>query len=188
MTRYLILLSLLAGCAGAPFRMADYSDDELAELHVIELCFHYASHDRFDEKIRRELDRRGSFTEKEWEAIDQHKVFVGMSRDAFRCSWPRHRSILYDPQISYASKEGPWGTREVVEYLKLGWLDPEYSFLDTIPHPYPKRIYFENDVLVAYKEGDEVQKSDCFDVFSHNNECFSFEDIETSSSSPLLMN
>ena len=187
MIRVIIVLGLLSGCASAPVRMAGYSDDELAELHINQLCHHYAGHDGFDEKVKRELIRRGSFTEKEWNAIDQHKIFIGMSRDAFRCSWPKNLFWVYDPQISYATKEGPWGVREVIEYHELGWLDPGYSYPDTLPEPYPKRIYFENNVLVAYQEGDDVQKSDCFDVFSRNLECFSFDGIESSSSSDLLI-
>ena len=54
MRRYLALLCLLTGCASAPFRMASYSDEEMAELHVIDLCSHYSGHDGFDEKIKRE--------------------------------------------------------------------------------------------------------------------------------------
>jgi len=89
--------------------MSTASDEERADLPTGVLCFHYASGDALDDKIRRELKRRNVFTAKEWNAVERHKIFIGMSKEAFHCSWPRDPRVFitgYDPDVSNASKEG----------------------------------------------------------------------------------
>lgn len=98
---------VLSACAGSPARIAHMSQAELDQLTAVELCNAYAIN-RGDNVRRaliardaelRELAEQGlpdpvtgtpprpAFTEREWEAIDQRQVFIGMSEVAMICAW-----------------------------------------------------------------------------------------------------
>ena len=96
-TSTVILTSLLAliGCAPkhsprwlesqTPEVLAPYSDDQIArayEAFAFDRYFWGAD----QPKLRADLERRGVFTKEEWAAIDEHRVFPGMSSRAVMCA------------------------------------------------------------------------------------------------------
>ena len=92
--------------ANSPVAISNMSSEELRSVDIKVLCSAYA-HPWFQkEKIRTELRHRNVkrvkdsnvqgghkvigtpvFTEREWQAIDGHHVFIGMSEAALICSW-----------------------------------------------------------------------------------------------------
>ncbi len=141
-----VLVVALAACAGSPARIRSdirkMDPEDLIEIPTSSLCYDYTWGDFNDEKIRPELERRDLFGPREWEAIDQHKIFIGMSSLAFHCSWPPPEPIV-ELLDSIRTKEGPWGIRVMYEYSNDGPLP-------SCPHP--SAVYIENDTVVAYQE------------------------------------
>ena len=100
------VICLFCGCAGSPIAISNMSPEELRSADTIELCAAYAHPWSAKEKIRAELRSRDveivkdanvrggykvigtpAFTDREWEAIEARRVFVGMSESALICSW-----------------------------------------------------------------------------------------------------
>ena len=109
-----IVVGLLVGCAESPIRIGMMDAEDLVQVATASLCFDYSTFHRHDAKIRPELERRIIFTSREWKAIEQHRIFIGMSESAFGCSWPP--PDVFDLDSAFVSKEGPWGVRVVYEY------------------------------------------------------------------------
>ena len=130
---------LFFGCAGSPIAISNMTSEELRLAETIELCAAYAHPWSAKEKIRAELRSRDveivkdanvrggykvigtpAFTEREWEAIDARRVFVGMSESALICSWGLPGSCggincsSYGPtQYAYQSCDGYGSSRFV---------------------------------------------------------------------------
>jgi hypothetical protein len=61
------------------------SESMLPGANVSDLCDYWLSTNR--SMFFEEIKRRGLFDEKELDAVLTHKVYVGMSMTAARCSW-----------------------------------------------------------------------------------------------------
>lgn len=111
---------------------------------------------------KRQLESRSVFSDREWHAITDRKIFVGMSEDALVCSWTIMEPGLSIPGLLGAQgggnpvtggngqvnpKEGDWGIRKI------------YSW--SIKYPYQKEeeadfrlgklyVFVENGVVVNY--------------------------------------
>jgi len=96
----LILIIFFAGCAGSPMAISMKSPEQLKEVPDEQLCDAYASCKV--EKIRSELLSRNLFTDKEWQAIENSDIFVGMSKKALFAARPN----LYLNGVSDISKHG----------------------------------------------------------------------------------
>ena len=155
---------------------------DLARVETLLLCNAYSRFDDHDAKIKPELQRREVFTPDEWEAIEQHRIFIGMSEMAFRCSWATPE--LLDIDSIYVSKEGPWGQRGVYEY-GLGLPGGLPIGAEAIPGTWPKRVYFENGVIVAFQEGSDARDSDC--ATFRQRTCFNFDGLISTTVSDALM-
>ena len=181
MIRYLVVLGILAGCAGSPLRIGMMDDEDLMRTDIEDLCFAYAEFNKWDSKIKVELLRRGIFNAKEWQAIDHHKIFIGMSEQAFQCSWPDPDSYGFDS--GSVTKEGPWGVRTVYEYgndpggLKRG--------SGVIPGKLPKKVYVENGVIVAFHDATAAGQSDCLSF--QPRKCFDFDGLVSTKESDALI-
>ena len=103
----IVISSLLVGCEGTPARIGMMDADELTDVATVHLCDIYSFLHRHDAKIWLELERRNIFTAREWEAVEQYRIFIGMSEAAFRCSWPKPE--FGDIDSAFVSKDGPWG-------------------------------------------------------------------------------
>jgi hypothetical protein len=73
-----VALLIASGCAHIPAEDVAINDSD-------SLCNAYAISP--NERIKLELDRRGGISEREWQSIQNQKVFVGMNETAVRCSW-----------------------------------------------------------------------------------------------------
>ena len=133
------VICLLCGCAGSPIAISNMTPEELHSADTKELCSAYAHPWSAKEKIRAELRSRDveiikdanvrggykvigtpAFTDREWEAIDARRVFVGMSESALICSWGLPGSCgginrgSYGPtQYAYQSCDGYGSSRFV---------------------------------------------------------------------------
>jgi hypothetical protein len=76
-----ILLStlLIASCALSPER--------ISTADSVDLCERYSNAFLTSPEIKAELIRRNAITDREWQAINEQTVFVGMSEAALACSW-----------------------------------------------------------------------------------------------------
>ena len=159
--------------------------DDLIDVPTSSLCFAYTWDDFNDEKIRPELERRNVFTPRELEAIDQRRIFIGMSELAFQCNWPGPHPIdPFDNRVRHFSKEGPWGERQIYDYgLGPGRKLPDGAHL--IPGEWPKRVYIENGVIVAFQEASAVRESDC--VAFRKRKCFDFDGLVSTKVSDALL-
>ncbi len=177
-----VLVVALAACAGSPVRIGMMDPEDLIEVPTSSLCYDYVTFNNHDAKIRPELERRNIFTPREWEAIDQRRIFIGMSELAFQCSWPA--PFIFDTDSVYVSKEGPWGERAVSEY-GLGVQGGLPEGADVIPGEWPKRVYIENGVIVAFQEASAVRESDC--VAFRKRKCFDFDGLVSTKVSDALL-
>lgn len=75
-------LLFFVGCAGSPMAISIKSPEELKTVPDEQLCSAYA-------KLKTELIARDLFTDKEWQAIEQGSVYVGMSKNAMLAAIPR---------------------------------------------------------------------------------------------------
>ncbi len=142
-----VILVLLTSCAGSPGPISKMDAEELAQVAIVYLCYSYSSSEKHDVKIRPELERRNIFTEREWAAIDQHKIFIGMSALAFQCSWGE--PDIFESLLNLRrTKEGPWGLRVMHHYSDVG--DPYAIRFPSCTTPYA--VYIENDTVVAFQE------------------------------------
>ena len=182
MFRYLIFLGLLAGCAGSPLHIGMMDDEDLMRVEVEDLCLAYASFNKWDSKIKVELKRRNVFTAKEWQAIEDRKIFIGMSESAFRCSWPGPGVL--DLDSARVAKGGPWGVRVVYEY-GLGLEGGLPVGADVISGEWPKKVFIENGVIVAYQEASAVDDSDCLTF--RQRKCFEFDGLVSTKVSDALI-
>lgn len=80
------LAALLTACAGSPMRVAASDATTLQAESSDALCAAYGF-GMGKEKARAELERRNALNDREWQAADARKVFVGMSRTAALCAW-----------------------------------------------------------------------------------------------------
>ena len=177
--RYLIILGLLAGCAESPVRIGMMNDEDLASVEIGNLCFAFAGYSKWDPKIKVELQRRNVFNKKEWQAIDDHKIFIGMSEQALQCSWPVPDSL--DLDSARLVKEGPWGVRVVYQYG-----DNHGVIQYDLPGEWPKKVYVENGVVVAYQEAYAARENNCLSFFE-KRKCFDFDRLTSSTVSDALM-
>ena len=157
-------------------------DEDLMRVEVEDLCLAYASFDKWDSKVKAELERRNVFSTKEWQAIDDRKIFIGMSETAFWCSWPGPSPM--DLDSARVAKEGSWGARVVYEY-GLGLKGGLPLGAEVIPGAWPKKVYVENGVIVAYQEAFAVGDSDCL-TFGQQ-ECFDFDGLVSTKVSEALI-
>lgn len=81
---FVVMLGL-SGCAGSIVEIEGRTGKELESSATRELVSAYGQgrHPR----IRGELERRGTFTGKEWEAIDARTINLGMREEAVWASW-----------------------------------------------------------------------------------------------------
>ena len=177
----MIILGVLAGCAGSPVRIAMMDDEDLSRVEAIDLCFAYARFDDSDSKIKAELLRRDVFSEQEWRAVDTHKIFIGMSELAFRCSWPF--SPAMDLDSLRLEQKGTWGVRTLYKYNRN---TGAYKYdEDLLPGPWPKKVYFENGVLIAYQESSAAHDPGCF-AFKEET-CFDFDGVVSTEESDAFL-
>lgn len=80
-----IVIALSFGCAHSPLRLSMMSAEALKEEPTISLAKAYGYGKNKD--IRAELERRKVFSKREWKAIDEEKIFRGMSTAALYASW-----------------------------------------------------------------------------------------------------
>lgn len=128
------------------------------------------------------MGRRNVFSAKEWQAIDDRKIFIGMSERAWRCSWPGPGAL--DIDSARVAKEGPWGVRVVYEY-GLGLEGGLPVGADVIPGGWPKKVHIENGVIVAYQEASAVGDSDCLTF--RQRKCFDFDGFVSTRASDALI-
>lgn len=81
----LIILTMLAGCAGSPLRVGMMSPGELASVSPETLCNAYSSGRSSD--VKQELERRNALSAEDWRLVAGKKVQRGMSELALICSW-----------------------------------------------------------------------------------------------------
>jgi hypothetical protein len=127
MKKSLILILFLAGCAGSPLAISMKTPEQLKSVPDYQLCDAYASVK--SEKIKTELLSRNLFTDKEWQAIEKHSIFVGMSKLALFATRPN----LY---LNGISEIGNYGMCEI------------YSEFATTVGVY---IYVRGDKVVGYQ-------------------------------------
>ena len=186
LTCYMIMLGLLSGCVGiiaateSPYHISIMSDEELQQAQATNLCPVYAAGSSSGSKIRAELLRRNIFSEKEWQAIDAHKIFTGMSELAFTCSWYFNEDFAWSNNLY--EREGPWGVRKVFLYSGR----PQSNGADPIPGRWPKTVYVENGVIVAYQESRTTKYRDCISWF-RKDACFDFDGVVSTEDSDALM-
>lgn len=81
-------------------------------------------------EIRAELERRKILCEKEWQAIDKHNIYIGMTKLAVLASWGRPYDI--NRTISKFGRHEQWC---------YGDYEHIYNYL-----------YFENDILTSWQD------------------------------------
>ena len=108
-------LILIAGCAGSPIAISMKSPEELKIVPDEQLCAAYGSIYK-NKKLKNELESRNLFTKKEWQAIEDHDVFVGMSKNAF---FAARSNNLY---LTDVSNMGDLGMCEVYKEVTPGLL------------------------------------------------------------------
>ncbi len=123
----LIWLILIAGCAGSPLAISLKSAKELKAVPDMQLCAAYAYSK--SKKIKAELLDRNLFDDREWRAIQQNDVFVGMSKKAMLAARPN----LY---LTGVSKIGDYGMVEI------------YKEMATTVEAY---IYVRNEKVAGYQ-------------------------------------
>lgn len=163
-------------------RIGMMDDEDLMRVEIEKLCIAYAGFDKWDAKIRVELERRYVFSKREWQAIDDRKIFIGMSEQAFQCSWPG--PDLLDLDSAYVEKEGPWGIRGIYEY-GLGLEGGLPIGATIIPGAWPKKVYVENGIIVAFQEASAVGDSDCLTF--RQRKCFEFDGLISTTLSDALL-
>lgn len=141
----LILISVqMMGCAGSLARQLMLSEADLTQeverlkaasknnnltkqdgLSVVRMCIAYDAQQQ--PKFKKALQDLDAITPEEWTAIDQKKIFIGMSALALYCSWgdvgfngSHHESI------------GEWGKRIQLVYraCQPRYCSPQYVYLD----------------------------------------------------------
>jgi len=142
-----------AGCVASP-AIPDYS-----ALSIDELCSLW----RVDQVALNELDLRAGFSEREWSAIQQSKVFVGMSEDALVCSrglptvagfgevffgFPGYAEV----RVNVQSQDGDWGTRSIHTYSYRD-LQSQWQGRDVRPLDMKIWVFVENGVVVNFAHG-----------------------------------
>ena len=128
-----------------------------SELSIEQLCSVW----RHDTDAFHELKARAPFSDREWRAINEQKLFVGMSENAALCS----RGIPDEGSISLISvlggapsaegtnghileKTGDWGVRRIYQYFSQWDLDNEWND----KHLW---VFVENNVVVSFGTGWE---------------------------------
>lgn len=128
MKKLLILMFMfIAGCAGSPWAISLMPKEELRKVPDGQLCAAYAYSK--SKKLKAELVDRNLFDDREWRAIQNSDVFVGMSKNAMLAARPN----LY---LTGVSKIGDYGMVEI------------YKEMATIVDVY---IYVRNDKVVGYQ-------------------------------------
>ncbi len=144
-----------AGCASGA-KVSDYPS-----LSVDELCILW----RHDDQALRELKMRAGFSEKEWKAIGDRKIFVGMSQQALHCSRGKIQfdgffSVFLQIPIDAADIEGTiwtesgeWGERTIYRY-ELRSTPSEWKGPDVRPYDKIIWVFMENGKIVNYGHGE----------------------------------
>lgn len=128
MKKLLILMFMfIAGCAGSPWAISLMPKEELRKVPDGQLCAAYAYSK--SKKLKAELVDRNLFDDREWRAIQNSDVFVGMSKNAMLAARPN----LY---LTGVSKIGDYGMVEI------------YKEMATIVDVY---IYVRNDKVAGYQ-------------------------------------
>lgn len=123
----LIWIMLIAGCAGSPLAISIKSASELKTVSNPQLCAAYAYSK--SKKVKAELLDRNLFDEREWRAIEDSDVFVGMSKNAMLAA----RANLC---MTGVSKIGDYGMVEI------------YKEMATTVDAY---IYVRNEKVAGYQ-------------------------------------
>jgi hypothetical protein len=162
-------LGLIQGCY-SPQVIARSGPDRLERLSTAALCHSMTTRDRNDAEIRAELARRELFTDEEMQAIDQSKIFVGMSRRAFECSWPLpwHGNFIVIRVRAFAGEvEGR--RRAVYEYTE------RVRYQELLPCEPPMAVFVEDNVLVGFLHGELPDEERRFDfepaAWAQGSEC-----------------
>jgi len=123
----ILILMLITGCAGSPIAISMKSPEELKIVPDGQLCAAYAYSK--SKKVKAELMDRNLFDDREWRAIRENDVFVGMSKNAMLAARPN----LY---LTGISNIGDYGMVEI------------YKELATTVDAY---IYVRNDKVAGYQ-------------------------------------
>lgn len=154
------LLCPIQGCY-SPQIIARSDPSRLARISTGRLCHSLTTQERNDEDIRAELSRRAVFTDREMQAIDQSKIFVGMTMQAYECSWtlPWYGNFVARRVVGYQEEiEGQ--QRAVFEY------SGRVMYQESLPCKPPMTVYFEDDVVVGFLEGGLPDEESRFDFES----------------------
>lgn len=139
MKKIIMLAALLTGCAGSPARISMMDAESLQDVGIGELCNAYAHSKQQNEKLEAEIKRRDTvlaaepsynpdrrpFTEREWRAIKDRKVFIGMSEAALMCSWgaPNHCGDIN-------TSTGSWGVHRQFVYRDCSYYSSNYVYTE----------------------------------------------------------
>jgi len=104
-----VVLMIFVGCAGSPLAISLMSAGELKNVSDQQLCAAYAYSK--SKKVKAELEARDLFDDREWRAIQQGNVFVGMSKNAMLAAYqfrmdvraPQRNKNLILPSFSFSS-------------------------------------------------------------------------------------
>ena len=88
-----------------------------------------------------------------------------------------------DIESSRIEKEGPWGVRILYRYHRNDGI-LEYD-RDLLPDPWPKKVYIENGVIIAYQEFSAAHDPGCFAFRTET--CFDFDGVVSTEKSDALM-
>ena len=103
----LVLIALLAGCAGSPRAIKTESAQEIQKNDFMEVCFAYTFHQT--ETIANELVRRG-ISERDLPNIATRSVRIGMSERAAVCSWGRYERVNTTTTANGTRKQFVYGS------------------------------------------------------------------------------
>ena len=118
-----LVLFALVGCATEGYYLRKLSDDQLREVKTKTLVLGY--YDLADERVRAEIDRRGLFTEREWELVRERKISVGMSQVALYAAWGRPSGeSLHETRDGYRMQHSYGGYNGAV-YIPMSFVYTE---------------------------------------------------------------
>ena len=145
---FVFSLGLIQGCY-SPQLVARSGPDRLERISNAALCHSMTTRDRNDAEIRAELARRALFTDKEMQAIEQSRIFVGMSRRAYECSWPLpwHGNVIMIRVRAFAD-EAEGRRRIVYEYTE------RVKHQELLPCEPPMAVFVEDKVVVGFLHGE----------------------------------
>jgi len=107
-----------SGCAGSPLAISLKSAKELKQVPSGQLYAAYAW--GRSKTVRKEIEARGLFSGREWQAIEGRDVFVGMSKNAMLAARPN----LY---LTGVSRIGRYGLVEI--YKEMATIVDAYIYV-----------------------------------------------------------